>query len=201
MAGKTSYSRIKNKNMLGIYDNVIFARKCEISEIDIETAKAFQNANHIQGVTNASVRLGLFYNNVLISLMTFGKCRFDKNHEWEMLRFCCKLGMHIPGAAGKLLRYFENTYKPKSLISYADKRWSIGGVYSALGFTKLHDSKPGYFYVKDSHRLSRLNFQKHKLAAVLDVFNPKKSEAENMKDNGYYRIYDCGNMVFEKIYT
>ncbi len=35
---------------------------------------------------------------------------------------------------------------------------------------------------------------------MLEKFDPAKSEAENMKANGYNRIYDCGNMVFEKIY-
>jgi hypothetical protein len=41
--------------------------------------------------------------------MTFGKCRFDKKHEWELLRFCNKLGCHVPGAASRLLKHFEKT--------------------------------------------------------------------------------------------
>lgn len=78
--------------------------------------------------------------------MTFSKCRFDKKHEWEMLRFCSKLGYHIPGAAGKLLKYFERNYKPKSLVTYADRRWSQGKLYNTLGFNLLHKSPPNYFY-------------------------------------------------------
>ena len=35
---------------------------------------------------------------------------------------------------------------------------------------------------------------------VLENFDPGKSEVENMKANGYRRIFDCGNMVFEKTY-
>ena len=134
--------------------------------------------------------------------MTFGKCRFDKKHEWEMLRFCCKLGYHVPGAAGKLLKHFERTYRPKSLVSYADRRWSQGGLYKALGFRCAGKSAPNYWYFKTRTNalLSRLNFQKHKLKGILENFDPAKSEAENMKANGYYRIYDCGNMVFEKTY-
>ena len=56
--------------------------------------------------------------------MTFGKTRFSKKYEWELLRFCSKLNYHVVGAAGKLLSYFEKTYQPKSLVSYADRRWS-----------------------------------------------------------------------------
>ena len=112
------------KNLLGIYSNTAFARQCKIKEVDSNTSTMFQMQNHIQGNINGKVNLGLFYENKLVSLMTFGKCRFDKKHEWEMLRFCNKLGWHIPGAAGKLLRYFERNWKPKSLVSYADRRWS-----------------------------------------------------------------------------
>jgi len=112
------------KNLLGVYDKTVYARKCEVREVDSKASRAFQEENHIQGAVNAKASLGLFYENELISLMAFGKCRFDKKHEWEMLRFCNKLGYHVPGAAGKLLKHFEKNYQPKSLVSYADRRWS-----------------------------------------------------------------------------
>lgn len=81
--------------------------------------------------------------------MTFGKCRFDKKHEWEMLRFCCKLGHHVIGGAGKLLKHFERQYAPKSIVSYADRRWSQGKLYEALGFKLDHASAPNYWYFKN----------------------------------------------------
>ena len=98
------------KDILGIYDKTIYARKCIIKEVDNETSRIFQEKNHLQGAVNAKVNLGLYFNGELISLMTFGKCRFDKKHDWEMLRFCSKLGYHIVGGAGKLLKHFEKTY-------------------------------------------------------------------------------------------
>ena len=46
-------------------------------------------------------------------------------------------------------------------------------------------------------RYSRYQCQKHKLPALLgDLYNENLSEAENMQLNGYYRIYDCGNIVY-----
>jgi len=101
-------SRIEN--LLGIYKHEVFARKCEVREVNPATSREFQDQNHIQGSVNAKVSLGLFFKDELISLMTFGKCRFDKKHEWELLRFCNKLGYHIPGAAGKLLKHFERFF-------------------------------------------------------------------------------------------
>ena len=98
--------------------------------------------------------------------MTFGKSRFNKKFEWELLRFCNKLGYHVPGAAGKLLKHFERNWNPKSLISYADRRWSRGKLYEALGFKIDHVSRPDYWYLKPSNPTilyRREKFQKRKL--------------------------------------
>lgn len=191
-------SRIKN--LFGIYDKVVFARKCEVKEATSSESVEFQDENHIQGHCKAKVYLGLYYENQLISLMTFGKSRFNKKVEWELLRFCNKLGYHVPGGAGKLLAYFERNWHPKSLISYADRRWSRGKLYEALGFKLDHISKPNYWYVKNQKRFSRVLFQKHKLKESLESFDSSKTEQQNMLNNGYDMIFDCGNLVFMKNY-
>ena len=38
-----------------------------------------------------------------------------------------------------------------------------------------------------------MSFQKHKLKKLLPLFDEKLSEWENMKNNGFDRIWDCGN--------
>ena len=43
---------------------------------------------------------------------------------------------------------------------------------------------------------SRMKYQKHKLFRLLDKYDSDKSEYENMCDNGYLRIWDCGNLKF-----
>ena len=96
--------------MLGIYDRTLYARKCVVKQILFNIAKDFLEKNHIQGSVNSVVNLGLFHENDLISVMTFGKSRYGRSHQWELLRFCTKLNYHIPGAAGKLLSYFELHY-------------------------------------------------------------------------------------------
>ena len=117
-----------------------------------------------------------------------------------MVRFCSKLNTLVVGAGGKLLTYFEKNYKPKSLITYADKRFSTGNLYEELGFLKITDSKPNYFYVKGLKRMSRLLFQKHKLSKILEKYDENLTEVENMINNGYNRIFDCGNLVYVKEY-
>lgn len=190
--------------MFGLYDKTVFARKCEIRKVEPQESRDFQNDNHLQGAVGSTFDIGLYYNNQLVSLMTFGKPRFSKKYEWELLRFCNKLGYHIPGGASRLLKHFELINSPKSLISYADRRWSVGNVYEKLGFKFSHASRPDYWYWNwniGGHKLeSRVKYQKHKLKNILKEFDPLKTEKQNMADNGYYRIYDCGNLVYVKTY-
>lgn len=194
-------SRIKN--LLGVYDNVVYARKCVVRNVDFIDADPFLNENHLQGSVKSSVNLGLFHGDEMVSLMTFRKPRMTGKHEWELLRFCSKLGYHVVGGAGKLLKHFEIEHKPKSLISYADRRWSVGRLYSALGFEFSHSSNPNYWYFKPNNPFSlknRMQFQKFRLSGVLEKFDENLTEVQNMRNDGYDRIFDCGNLVFVKTY-
>ena len=194
-------------NLFGVYDKTIYARKCDVKEVLANDAMTFQETNHIQGGVHSKVNLGLYYDNELISLMTFSKPRFSKKYEWELVRFCNKLGYHVPGAASRLLKHFERQYNPKSIISYADRRWSMNSnntVYDRLGFKRIGVSSPNYWYWKGKMNNltleSRVKYQKHKLKNILEHFDESKSEVQNMKDNGYKRIFDCGNIVYVKEY-
>lgn len=177
-------------DMLGIRQKTVYARKCFVADLDRPSAAKFLLENHLQGPVNSAVRLGLFCNDELLAVMTFGKSRFSKKYEWEMLRFCVKAGYHVPGGAGKLLKHFEKAYMPKSLVSYADRRWSQGGLYEKLGFTLDHASRPDYWYwnyKKSGFVLeSRIKYQKHKLPKLLDKFDRSKTEIQNMNDNEYW---------------
>lgn len=184
------------KSILGIYEKRIYARKCIIKEVNSKESNQFLEANHLQGKDGASIRYGLFYQDELVSVMTFGKPRFNKNYEWELIRFASKLGTQIVGGANKLLKFFKKNHDG-SIISYADRRYSIGKLYESMGFKLLSVSAPNYWWTKQRQKLSRYQCQKHKLSVILkDSFNPELSETENMMFNGYDKIYDCGNLVY-----
>ena len=186
-------------NKLGL-SNRIYARKCTIKEISSKEARMFIENNHLQGSINSSIRIGLFRDGELVQIMTFGASRFNKKYEYELLRLCSKLNTTVVGGASKILKYFERNYKPKSLLSYANRRWSNGNLYEKLGFSFLHATEPNYFYVSDDKLESRIKYQKHKLKDLLDNFDEKLTETENMLNNGYRIIYDCGNLVYVKEY-
>lgn len=162
--------------------------------------RAFLDRTHIQGNCSSSVNLALVNDDdEIVSLMTFGKARFNKNFEYELIRFSTELNSVVRGAASRLFKHFIKSYNPTSILSYSDRRWNTGNVYSAIGLEYSHNSKPNYLYFHKSecHVLfSRNKFQKHKLAALLDTFDPTLTEWDNMQMNGYGRIWDCGNTVF-----
>lgn len=194
-------SRILNK--LGLNRNKIFARKCEIQNINTREAKEFLERTHVSGYANATVKIGLFYDMKLVSVMTFGKPRFNKHYEWELIRFASELNTTVVGGASRIMKYFETHYKPKNIITYADRRYSQGNLYRNLGFKELLTSKPNYWYFQErdiSQVFSRVKFQKHKLEKLLPVYDSNLTEWENMQANDWCRIWDCGNYVFEKQY-
>ena len=184
---------------LGSYDQVIFARKCQVKSVNNFDTRTFLESNHLQGYGISKINLGLYYDDILVSLMTFGNPRFNKNYEWELVRFCNQMNTKVTGGASKLLKHFVRTNSPKSIISYADRRHSTGGLYDALGFTQVRKTKPNYFYTKKNNCVlleSRLKFQKHKLPNILSNFDSALTESQNMFNNDYRRIWDCGNLVY-----
>ena len=182
-----------------------FARNFKI--IDLTSHKEFVykylEDNHLQGKCGFKYAFGLCNEkNEVYSIMTFGKSRFDKNIEYELLRFCNLKNCTIVGGASKLLKHFEKTIKPKSIVSYANRDWSMGNLYKAIGFTYSHASEPNYFYIDNNENItSRQQAQKHKLKNLLNEnFNKNLSERDNMINNGYRIYYDTGNLVYHKKY-
>lgn len=188
------------KNKLNKTDNSIYGRKCVVKNVEYDECKSFLNKNHIQGSVNSSVRLGLYYNNKLVSVMTFSKGRVimgGKPNEWELNRFCNLINTNVIGAAGKLFQYFVKNYNPRMIISYSDVRLFKGEMYKNLGFIRKSQSKPNYWYVKNGIRYYRFNFRKSIL--VKEGYDKNKTEKEIMFDRKIYRIYDCGNIRWEYV--
>jgi len=181
--------------------NKIYARKTEIKEIDDnKLVREFLDDNHIQGFVGSKVKIGLYYNEELVSLMTFGNRRIamgkktTNDNEYELLRFCNKLNTNIIGGASKLFKYFINNYKPVEITTYADRSISQGKLYETLGFRSQGKTQPNYYYIIDRYKFHRFNFRKDIL--VKQGYDSNKTEHEIMLERKIYRIYDSGNLKF-----
>jgi transposase-like protein/G:T-mismatch repair DNA endonuclease (very short patch repair protein) len=191
----------KTKTMLLSLTNklpTIGARQCKLKKIVYKDVKDFENKYHMMGTRPATVYIGLYYKDKLVSTMSFGKSRYSSSFEWEMIRYC-NGDIKIAGGASKLFTYFKKNYLPDSVITYSDLRFGEGNVYNHLGFERQNNTSPNYFYfhkTNPSKLFSRVKFQKHKLKEKLDIFDPNLTEIQNMVNNGYQRVWDCGNAVW-----
>lgn len=184
-------------NWLGLIRDRIWARNCRVKVIENSgMTKEFLNKNHIQGYINSTLTLGLYNNDILVSLMKFdhyeGRKKMQEK-DWNLSRFCNRLNTNVVGGASKLLDYFIKEYNPSRIISYADVSWSTGKLYYTLGFNKVSDSQPDYKYILNEKRVHKSRYKKSNLIV------PNISESEYTKSQGINRIWDCGKLKFEKI--
>jgi len=181
----------KLKSIFGmIQQEKIRASKCIAKQITYKGKSDFINKYHIQGDRISQLNFGLFYNDELVSVMTFSK----SGSSYDLLRFCSSNKYQVYGGASKLLQYFKSTTEWTSIFTYADRRWSKGNMYLKLGFKLISDGNiPNYWYwgkgIKG--RAHRLNFTKNKIGR-----NSKFTEFQIMASMGYAWIYDCGNYKF-----
>jgi len=179
--------------------NKIYARKCIIKELSNTVYKEFLEFNHIQGYVAATYKYGLYYNNELVSVMSFGKTRkpLGKNNfnvnELELLRFCNKLNTSVIGGASKLFNYFINNITFDKLISYSNSDKYDGKMYENLGFQYMGNTVPNYYWViKNIIREYRYNYRKDKLVKM--GYDINKTEIQIMyEDLNAYRVFDCGS--------
>jgi hypothetical protein len=183
------------KNKIGI-NNKIYARKCRIQEINTEEYKRFLEENHIKGYASAKIKLGAYYKDELVSVFSLSKSRFN-HKETELVRFCSILNTTVVGIFSKFISYVKKHNYTKEIITFADLHYGNGKSYEKIGFERLYDTKPSYYYYKNGKIYNRIHFQKHKLQKLLpEYFDSNKTEKEIMKEAKYLRYYDCGNRKF-----
>jgi hypothetical protein len=182
---------------LGLSKERIYARKCGIVLVSRNRAISFFNENHLQGSAASSINIGLQYNGRLVAVGSFASARFNKTkNTYELIRFASLKNTSIIGGFRKIIKEFSRTHGG-NLISYANRRWSQGNVYKTTGFELASVSGPCYYYTDCKTLWHRTIFQKHKLKDILPNFDPVLTEIDNMYNNKYRRIWDCGHFVYK----
>lgn len=165
----------------------IFARNCDVRLVSIADARSFLNRNHLQGYRNSAIRIGLYYNNELVDIMTFGKAYLHRDSGcWEIYRLCSKLNTTVVGGASRLFKHFLHSVRPSKVVTYSDISTGTGNVYTALGFTFVRITSPNYKWVGEKDQKSRYQCQ-------------FKDEVKIMESRGYVQLYDSGNILWEYV--
>ena len=174
----------------------IGARKCDIRTVNTETAKLFYSSHHLQGYAHGT-HYGLFLADTLLACATVGRRGiYGGETSFELIRFCQHPDVTVTGGLRRLCLHALAAENEPSLVSYVDRRWFTGSSYVSAGFQLEKTTGPGYWYVRGQTRSSRFSYAKHLLANKLETFDPALSEVENMKANGWDRLFDCGQKKF-----
>lgn len=209
---KSNIANVKGYNVIHVFDwddkgkiinllknrDTLYARKCVVRLVDSVECNQYLMAYHLQGkCNNQTIRLGLYYSNQLVSLMTFGVARYNKKYEYELLRYCAS--HNVVGGTEKLFKYFIDNYKPNSIISYCDTSKFSGKVYDVLGFSLDTINSPSchwYSVKEDRHITDNLLRMQGYDRLFKENHGKGTSNEELILARGYLPVYDCGQSTY-----
>jgi endogenous inhibitor of DNA gyrase (YacG/DUF329 family) len=169
----------------------VFARQTYISNVSTQEKQIFFENTHIQGNGPSSINIGLYDTHELVACMGLIK---QKNNRYIINRY--STSAQVVGGFSKLLTYFIKNYNPTQLVSFADRRWGEGNLYHKTGFSLEYIITPDYHYVVNHKRIHKFNFRHNNLKKILTKYDEHSSEVVNCKNNGIFRIWDCGLIKF-----
>lgn len=177
----------------------IYARNCKLFKIYPKIANQFLDDNHLQGACRGQlICFGLLYDNELVEVMTFGKPRYDKKYDVELLRLCTRSDIQVIGGASKLFKFAMQYIDPESVISYCDISKFNGEVYDKIGMKLVRQTPPQEIWSKGKDYITA-NLLRQKGYDQLFKANYGKgtSNEQLMLDHGWLPVYDCGQAVYE----
>ena len=178
---------------------IVYARQGSIKVLDLKTCNEFLNEYHLQGsVRGQVVGYGLYLNEDLVQVMTFGKPRYNSRFEWELLRLCSKSSVQVVGGANRLLQHFIRDKHPSSIISYCDVSKFSGNVYKGLGMTLKEVTSPAKIWSKDNLRVTDNLLRQRGYDQLFNAnYGKGTSNEQLMLDHDWLPVYDCGQAVYE----
>lgn len=181
---------------LGKSTDKIYARHTTVQHIsDREAIRQFYDANHVQGWDKGStMTYSLCHREHPVAMMSFEKWGESR---YYLTRYATNVS--VTGGAGKLLnRFIQDHQHATQIITFADLRWSNGGLYRTLGFRLDKTLAPGYQYLYQGRRQHKFNFRKNRLRSKFgDHINIEdNTEREIMESLGIPKIWDCGKLRY-----
>ena len=163
------------------------ARKCQVVIISVSQYKDFFVQNHLMGNRHASGAVALFYQNKIVSCMSY----LITDQTLEISRFANRLFTSVRGGFSRLLSHIEKQTKPKIIQSFCDLRYATGASYTRNGF--------GLVGITQGWNWTDGRFVFNRLACRANMDDRRLSEAEHAKEQGLYKIYDAGQARYVKI--
>lgn len=176
----------------------IYARNCEIRLVSKSDTNEFTAQFHIQGSCKGQdICYGLYHDNQLMQLMTFGKPRYNNKYNFELLRLCTRSEYRIIGGASKLFKHFRLDHPNSSVISYCDLAKFHGDVYETIGMQLAYITEPNKIWSKDDKKITQNLLNQRGYDQLFGAnYGKGTSNEQLMLDNGWLPVYDCGQAVY-----
>lgn len=177
----------------------ISARQCKISPISVEECTKFLNDYHLQGnCKGQSIRYGLYKDDKLIQVMTFGKPRYNRKADLELLRLCTKPGIYVVGGAERLMKHAILDSQGNVIVSYCDLSKFQGDVYEKLGFKPMkRDLEPSLHWSKGTKQITDNLLRQRGYDQLFGTnYGKGTSNEELMIKNRWLPVYDCGQQTY-----
>lgn len=178
---------------------VVYARSCELRKVPKRDAEAFIEKYHLQGSCRGQyLCYGLYYNDELIEVMTFGKPRYNHKYTYELLRLCTAFGYRVVGGASKLFHKFTVDNPKCSVISYCNASKFTGDVYLKIGMKLAYTTKPAKIWSKGTRYITDNMLRQRGYDQLFGTdFGKGTSNESLMLESGWLPVYDCGQYVYE----
>lgn len=176
------------RSALGKNEHFFYAREGELRKVSSEEARDFLERYHILGKTTMKGALGLYFNNMLVSLVTYN-AHHRNTEEFLLNRY---VTMNHVTVVGGLSRLSKALYKEiGEFNTFIDLRFSDGKAWLKCGYEELSVSRPDYFYYDlNGHKI--IAKQSRKKSAVKTPEG--MTEREHAIQDGLTRIWDCGKI-------
>lgn len=175
----------------------INVRRTKLVRVGATAERTFLDRNHIHGYAPSTIAYGLVCQGKLVSLMTFKQSNSEKDTNHKILRLCTRRNVLVSDGAATLFKHFTNKNAGR-ILARCDLRWETGSTYEELGFTLSHISGPKPWYFNNPRELHpQSKFNKSLLHDTLHTFDPEITMYQNMLANGWDRVWDCGNAVYQ----
>ncbi len=152
----------------------IGARQCELAESTKSEGVEFVEDNHLMG-KGAGDHFVLKYNGEIVSCMCVKRL---KENDYEISRFCNKIGYSVMGAFTKLIKAAQERLPIKTLVTFIDRRYGKGNYLEALGFAFIGCHK-SFKWTNGKESCHRMRFK-----------------GNTGYDEGWAKIFDCGQAKY-----
>lgn len=177
----------------------IYARNCEVFFLNRDFGRQFLIDNHLQGSCRGQqLMLGLIHDGELYQVMTFGRSRYDKKHDLELLRLCTKRGFSVVGGASKLMKEAVTRFEVDNVISYCDRSKFNGVVYEKMGMKKIRETAPQEIWSNGQDKITANLLRQRGFDQLFGTnYGKGTSNEQLMMEHGWLPIFDCGQAVYE----